>query len=283
MTTEGLILAPDTPIDLQLHTIYSDGTWTPELLLDHLIAEGFGLAAITDHDRVDITPMLQQIAQAKGLPLLVAAEMTTTWRGELTDLLCYGFDPDQGELNALALSVMQQQQQNSREVYDNLLKQGLVFPPEAEAEFNALLQTPAARQPHEFVAFLKKHIAGATGKMLLDAGLIFATSEPGAVIEAVHQGGGVCLIAHPGRTDGFNTFDVDLLDQFRLEFPVDGFEVYYPAHSPEQIAMYLDYAQKHDLLTSSGSDSHGSDRQLPIKYRAALSRKLLEWLGIQVK
>jgi 3',5'-nucleoside bisphosphate phosphatase len=63
---------------------------------------------------------------------------------------------------------------------------------------------------------------------------------------------------------------------------VDGFEVYYPAHTQEQIAMYREYANTHHLLTSSGSDSHGPEKK-PIKYRAELSRNLLEHLGIQVK
>jgi predicted metal-dependent phosphoesterase TrpH len=73
-----------------------------------------------------------------------------------------------------------------------------------------------------------------------------------------------------------------LLDELRRQVPIDGFEVYYPAHTPEQISMYLQYAQKHHLLTSSGSDSHGPDKT-PIKYRAELSRNLLERVGIQIK
>ena len=71
----------------------------------------------------------------------------------------------------------------------------------------------------------------------------------------------MCLIAHPGRGEGYTCYDVNLLDEIRQEVPIDGFEVYYPAHTPEQIAMYLAYAQKHRLLTSSGSDSHGPDKK----------------------
>jgi hypothetical protein len=46
--------------------------------------------------------------------------------------------------------------------------------------------------------------------------------------------------------------------------------------------MYLEYARRHHLLTSSGSDSHNPDKK-PIKYRADLSRNLLERVGIQIK
>ena len=87
VSTRHLVLAPDAAIDLQLHTTFSDGTWTPEQLIDYLVREQFGLVAITDHDRVDTAPVLQQLAAEKQLPLLAAVEMSTSWSGELTDVL----------------------------------------------------------------------------------------------------------------------------------------------------------------------------------------------------
>ena len=41
LSTTGLSLAADAAIDLHLHTIHSDGTWTPEQLLDYLVGEQF--------------------------------------------------------------------------------------------------------------------------------------------------------------------------------------------------------------------------------------------------
>ena len=118
--------------------------------------------------------------------------------------------------------------------------------------------------------------------MIKAAGFAWATSDIAAVVDAAHRSGAVCLIAHPGRGNGWTRYDSDLLDELRREVPIDGLEVYYPTHTSEQIAIYLDYAQKHHLLTSSGSDSHGLHNK-PIKYRAELSRGLLQRIGIQVK
>ena len=78
------------------------------------------------------------------------------------------------------------------------------------------------------------------------------------------------------------TYDVQMLDKLRQDIPIDGLEVYQPKHSAEQTAMYLEYAQKHHLLISSGSDSHRPEKP-PVKYRAELCRSLLERVGIQVK
>jgi 3',5'-nucleoside bisphosphate phosphatase len=276
-------LAADAAIDLQMHTTFSDGFWTPEQLLDYLVGEQFGLVAITDHDRVDTATTLQQLAAEKQLPLLTAVEMSTSWRGELTDVLCYGFDPNQNALQDLAQAITRRQRENTREICENLQKGGISFP--NPHELDTLLAKPSAQQPHALVAFLKKLGYGtgepSAGALITNAGFSWATNNLADVCDAAHRSGAVCLIAHPGRGDGYTCYDANLLDELRREVPIDGFEVYYPAHMPEQIAMYREYAQTHHLLTSSGSDSHGPEKK-PIKYRAELSQNLLERLGVQI-
>lgn len=284
-STTDLVLAPDAAIDLHLHTIHSDGSWLPEQLMEHLVSEQFGLAAIADHDRADTVNELQQLARDKHLPVLIAVEMSTMWRGEMTDVLCYGFDPHRPALNNVAQDLLRRQSENTREVYQKLQQQGH-FPKDSGEDLAALLGKPSAEQPHALVALLKKTIGDTggdpAGKIAWQAGCDLATTDIAAVVDAAHQSGAVALIAHPGRDDGFVTYNVDLLDQLRQEVPIDGLEVYYPLHTPAQVAMYLDYARKHNLLISSGSDSHNTNKK-PIKYRADLSRNLLERVGIQIK
>ena len=283
LSTAGLRLAAGAALDLHLHTTYSDGRWAPEALLDHLLGEQFALAAIADHDRADTVATVQQLAMEKGVPVLVAVEMSTIWKGELTDLVCYGFDPNGSALHDLSQDVSRRQRENTVEVCENLQRQGYVLPPGALAE---VLATPSVQQPHALVALLKEHGIGPgeppAGRILREAGCTFATNDPAAVVEATHRSGAVCLLAHPGRGDGFVTFDVPLLDQFRREAAIDGLEVYHPMHTPAQAAMFREYARRHHLLISTGSDSHGPHRP-PIKYRAELSRGLLERVGIQIE
>ena len=47
--------------------------------------------------------------RSAALPVLAAVEMSTSWRGEATDVLCYGFDPAEQELRALGQAVIQRQ------------------------------------------------------------------------------------------------------------------------------------------------------------------------------
>lgn len=277
--TPKLVLAADAAIDLQMHTTYSDGDWTPEQLVDYLVSEQFGLAAITDHDQLRGVPHLQRLGAEKGLPILAAVEMSTSWRGELTDVLCYGFIPGQNSLHDLAQSVVHRQQEITQGVYAELCRNGFTFP-----TVHDNLEIP--RQPWELQTLLEQSGystgPGSIGKIITDAGFYFATNDIATIVEAAHQSGAVCIIAHPGRGGENTLYTTALLDELRQEVPFDGLEGYYPDHTPEQTAMYLDYAQKQSLLVSSGSDSHGPEEK-PIKYRAELSRLLLERLGIKVE
>ena len=287
LSTSQLRLAADAAIDLHLHTTYSDGTWTPEALLDYLVQERFALVAITDHDRADTAAVLQPLAAAKGLPVLVGVEMSTQWQGEMTDLLCYGFEPGDSPLNALAQDLARRQSANTQAVYERLLQAGHRLPPPAEG-LSALLEKPSAQQPHALVAFLESLGVGdeagalSAGAIAVEAGCMFALTDLAVVVEAAHQSGAVCLIAHPGRGDGFANYDGPQLDVLRQTVPIDGLEAYHPVHTPQQTALYLAYAQQHNLLISSGSDSHGSAKR-PLRYPAELSRRLLERVGIQVE
>lgn len=284
LSTADLVLAPDSYLDLQVHTTYSDGLWEPGELIDHLVSEQFGLAAITDHDRPDIAGMLQQLAIEKHMPLVVAVEMTSAWHGQLMDVLCFGFDLDQRALTVLANDLRHRQQENTRETYENLVRSGYL-PKNQRDELPMLLETPSSRQPHALVDLVRKHGHGAgdpsAGKLVLDAGCSFAMNDVAAVVDAAHRSGGVALIAHPGREDGFICFDSSLLDKLRREVPIDGLEVYYPKHSAKQTAMFQKYAAKHQLLVSAGSDSHTRDFP-PIKYQAERIPALLERLGIRL-
>lgn len=275
---QNLVLAPDAAIDLQLHTVFSDGKWTATALLDYLVAEGFALAAITDHERADTQVELQALAQARNFPLITAVEMSSLWEGEFADFLCYGFELENNALDTLAKGVWSRQAENTRQVFNELSKQ---YPLQA-AELDAILAQPSVDHVNQFVSLITKYHQGekSVGRTLMDAGFIYMTTAPAEIVAAAHQSGAVCILAHAGRTDGFFCFEESSLDKLREVAAIDGIEAYYPLHSSEQTQHFLAYAAKHNLLVSSGSDSH-SPARLPIKYRAELSRNLLERLGVR--
>lgn len=271
-----LALAPDAPIDLQLHTTNSDGDWSAEQLLDHVTAERFALVAVTDHDRMDTVADVQRLGARRGVPVLAAVELSAAWEGQLLDLLCYGFDPQQNALTELAAATRQAQVANIWETFAASQRRGYRFP---EAR-DALAESQG--KPRHFGDLRWHGYAAEASTALREAGFRWVTADPVAVVSAAHSSGAACLVAHPGRGDGFVRLDAPQLDRLRAAVPVDGLEVYHPSHTPEQVTFFLDYARVHALLTSAGSDSHGPPGPLPIKYRAETSRRLLQRVGIRV-
>lgn len=283
-----ILITSDTSIDLHLHTTYSDGRWSAEELLDHLAQEGFGLVAVTDHDRVETVASIQQLGAQKGVRVLAGVEISAEWRGQMGDVLCYGFDSDDAALRALANRVRQGQKENAEEVYAELLRRGYKFP--RRQEFLAK-NAGELRVAGDCANLLIKHGYlpdwPSAFDMIRDAGYREFKADMAETVEIVHRIGGAALIAHPGRGQRepreFTFYTPELLDQVRAEIPIDGIEAYYPTHTPELVETYLAYAQQHDLLVSAGSDSHGPPGRMPIKYQAKLCRGLFERVGIQVQ
>ncbi len=210
--------------------------------------------------------------------------MSTEWNGKMGHVLCYGFDPEQNYLSEVTAMVVSRQLENTHEVYDELLRHGYSFPRQDEilAENGGKLRRPA-----DNIRLLREHAYAAdwhTGmRIIREAGFHSVMADMALTVDAAHRSGAVCLIAHPGRREqGFTYYDTALLDQLRADVPLDGVEVYHPFHSPEMIEMYLQYVRKHNLLLSTGSDSHDHPGRMPIKYRASVSRELLERVGIKV-
>ncbi len=283
--THKLTLAPDASVDLHMHTTFSDGRWPAQQLIDYLASEHFDLVAVTDHDRVDTIVGVQALGAAKQLPVLAGVEMSTDWNGKMGHMLCYGFDPAHNELAPLTEKITRLQLENTHEVYAELHKRGYAFPRQEEvlADNGGKL-----RRPSDNARLLREHSYAPDWRsavhMMSEAGFRSIMADMAETVDAVHRSGGVCLIAHPGRREGgFTFYDPSLLDQLRSEIPIDGIEVYHPYHNQEIMAVYQEYVNRHNLLFSTGSDSHSHTGRMPIKHRAEISRRLLERLGITIQ
>lgn len=83
--------------------------------------------------------------------------------------------------------------------------------------------------------------------------------EPSEIIEAIHEAGGIAVLAHPGFYNNF-----ELLEEL-IPLGLDGVEVWHPENTPEQQEMLIKIAKKNDLLMTGGSDFHGAYNAYPVK------------------
>ena len=274
----------DTPIDLHLHTTYSDGHWAPPALFDQLVKRGVAIASVVDHDQLDHLLEVQTLGAERGITVIPGTEVTARWRQMAAHILCYappgvGFRGD--ALRSVVDGIRAAMLANTALISRNLRQRGYDFPRQSEilAELGGepiragdvgrlLLESGHATTPAQAMA------------LVIEAGYRQATAPLGEVVEAAHASGAVCLLAHPGRGEGeIHRYDPEEIEALLREIPLDGVEVQYPTHTEAQLAAYRDLARRHDLLTSAGSDSHGPRQRLPVAYPAASASALLTRLG----
>ena len=92
-------------------------------------------------------------------------------------------------------------------------------------------------------------------------------------IRLARQAGGHCVLAHP-KLAYYPDYD-ELLTRLKGE-GLEGLEVYYPAHSDEEVEFFFGLAKKYDLFLTQGSDYHGKIRKSTQLFREQRGRAALE-------
>ncbi len=280
-------LAPTDPVDLHLHTLASDGFWTPAALVDHLASNGFTVAAVCDHDTQRSVLEATRRAAKRGIRLVPGVEVTTRWRDRQLHLLVYGIRPDRtddaaapfraalADLDALLMAAAEDARRRL----------------EAAGKPLPCLEEVVAGRPiwpfHVLSAMIREgHARGLkdAAELVTELGGTFTADLPlGRVVAAAHQAGGLCVVAHPGRADSVGEVTEADVDAMLAEIPLDGIEAHYRSYTDEQTARYREIAQRRGLLISCGSDSHAPKQPVdPRPWRAAWCADLLARLGVEV-
>lgn len=281
-----ITLQPTDPIDLHMHTWASDGGWDPPALAEHLAGRGFRVVAVADHDTMHSVPVMRREVESRGMILIPAVEVTTRWRDRQVHVLVYGVDLEAARTAAFReLLALQREQLRStaQRAVDLLEHHGRYIPALAEVN-RGLPLTPH----HVFTAMIR---AGHGQNLYQAHNIVRSLGEPVVVdvpiadtVTAAHEAGALAIVAHPGRDEGSGILTAELLDQLRADAPVDGAEAHYRSYKDVDIQRYRDWAAEHELLVSTGSDSHRPGFPVdPIAFEARWSAALLERLGIGVE
>jgi predicted metal-dependent phosphoesterase TrpH len=285
---ERLSVGTTDPVDLHLHTYASDGAWPPAALVDHLASEGFRVAAVADHDSMRSVAEVTRRAEKRGIRIIPAVEVTSRWSGRQWHVLVYGIQPNRADTEARAF----------RSLLADLEAQQLTLAEDArrriEAEGKPLpsLEEIACGRPLLPFHVLSAAIREGHARNLKEAAELvsrlgggFSPDEPlERVVDAAHQGGGLAVVAHPGRADSVGALLPEDLERMLPEIPIDGLEAHYRSHTDEQTGLYRRLADEKGLLISIGSDSHAPHQPVnPRPYRAIWARDLLSRLGVDVE
>lgn len=282
-------------IDLHIHTIATPhhSSWEPEALAAAAARAGLRVIAATDHNSLAMVQAVQQAGARHGIHVVSGVEIDSGFpAGRADDLLPYKlwhmlvYNADAGDprMRELCDAVFQRNQADAAALRATLVASGF--------RLDGLDQLGRPPNVAEVAAALARgnelpgRVAGDDDEV---AGMRYVlTCLPGAyrpvgvaeVIAVAHACGGLAVLAHPGRAKGIYAIpatDEDLLAMAAVG--LDGIEVYYPTHQPEQVSRYRAFAERQRLLMTGGSDSHHPAQPLAA-WDAELCRAFLERIGV---
>jgi predicted metal-dependent phosphoesterase TrpH len=250
------------PADLHLHTHYSDGTFTPQELVQRAAHSGLTTISLTDHDTAEgCTETAAACAQAQ-IEFIHGTELTTELAGTEFHLLGYGFNPHNPSLNQAFHAFQQGRQDRIREMAERLQQHQI---PLSAEEIFALANCRSPGRPHVARALVQKGICSSVDeafqRFLRRNRPAWTPKTRIAIADAIqllHQAGGIAVLAHPG----INQADPYL--ETLVEAGLDGIECFHTKHSPTASSRYLQFAQAHQLLITGGSDCHGMAKGNPL-------------------
>ena len=221
-------------IDLHLHTTASDGRLSPAQLVARASAAGLTTISVTDHDTVAAIAEATEVAQGVNIRVVPGIEITAVDDGRDVHMLGYFFDP----LSTTLATVLERQRAlrvaRVREIGEKLAALGM--PIDVESVLLAAAARPGSsvgrpQVARELVrAGYVTSVQDAFDKWLATGRPAFMPRtgpSPAAIVDTIHQAGGVASLAHPAVTKR------DELIAPLVEHGLDAIEVYHSDHSPE--------------------------------------------------
>ncbi len=245
--------------DLHVHSIYSDGWYTPKELCRRAKARGLSLLSVTDHDTLAGEADKRAAAKEYGLQYLTGWEISAYDRENKMHVLGYGC-----QLNAAYHDFMETRKRSAllraKESVEKLQGEGVEITLEGVLSQRSKPDLPVHTM----------HIARAAAKALsipegeaylryLAYGKIahslIGRPSPKEAIDCIHACGGIAVLAHPGRillSDEEKETTVISLAKEGL----DGIEGVYTTHTQRETEYFRGLAARLGLLVTGGSDTH---------------------------
>lgn len=252
--------------DLHCHTRLSDGSLGIEDIIIFAKKKGIQTIAITDHDCLAGTVRGKIIGARHGIQVIPGVELSATHEASNKNLhiLCYLPDaPDMLEglcrRNSLA---------RKKASHYMMLQTAKRFPITTEFIMKCSTGSTNLYKKHIIQALIEcgytDSFTGELYKKLFtkesEENILVVPKYESAksVIDAIHEAGGIAVLAHPCK------FGLENLIEEFVRDGIDGIEVYHPSANEEQQEQLLKIASKYKLLVTGGSDFHGLYNEYPV-------------------
>ena len=250
-------------IDLHSHSIFSDGTDTPEQLARTADQLGLTALALTDHDTLAGLPRFLA-AQASVTTLLVPGiELSCRYLGRVLHMLGLFVDHADPVFRERVAELGDRRQSRNRKIMLRLQAMGVSL---TWAEVEAAAPTGLVSRTHFARALVACGAAGSPQDAFrryvgdhAPAYVPFPDLSPGEAALWIREAGGIAVVAHPGRGTPRNFRWDDAMAELK-GMGVEGFEARYPDYGPLEERYFLELARTLDMVPTGGSDYHGLNK-----------------------
>ncbi|MGM0598990.1 MAG: PHP domain-containing protein [Candidatus Rifleibacteriota bacterium] len=245
--------------DLHVHSSASDGTYSPEELVQKSVKEGLPVLAITDHDTISGVKRARIQAENEECEVVAGIELSCGWEGREASIHVLGLFIDDTSPELLALLERQKNFRYLRalKILELLTSQGLDMS-DLKHEFETNREKVLGR-PHVARYLLEKgytnNFQQAFGQYLGRGCPAYVPKDhvdPESGIEIIKKAGGIAILAHPGLIPDWEPVWEKIKDM-----PWDGFETYYSEHSNSQVKKFEAIVGEKKWISTGGSDFHG--------------------------
>lgn len=254
-------------IDLQVHSNYSDGYFTPTQLAAFLASQGVKIAALTDHNTVGGLTEFRRACRRHKIKPITGVELYVKIKNQKINLLWYNFDETNPELHKLLRSSQIRRRAKARQILKILVRRGFKINVNKTLDkynhyiaLNYLardLWSVAANRlkiKHELKnqhpreeEIIHEYLHNPEAAKLSNSYIGLER-----IIKLRRKIGGQLIFNHPGKR---NQFKKELLEKLK-KIGVDGLEVLSPHHSVGAV-MYAQFIAKElGFIMSGGSDFH---------------------------
>jgi Predicted metal-dependent phosphoesterases (PHP family) len=247
--------------DLHCHSNASDGLLAPAELVRRAAANGVDILALTDHDELCGLAEARAQAATLGLRFIDGVEVSITWGGITIHVVGLNIDPGNQQLQQGLHVIRQGRAERAKKMAQDLARVGI--PGSLEGAY-AYVENPNLIGRTHFARFLVEKRYVSDVKSAFQHYLV--SGKPGYVphqwatleeaLAYIKAGGGIPVVAHPGRYKLTRTEMRKFLGEFR-DGGGAGIEVITSSHTPEQFLEYAILAKEFGFLASRGSDFHG--------------------------
>ena len=249
--------------DLHVHSIYSDGTYTPEEILLEAERAGLSAVALCDHNTVDGVEHFRRAAEGKSVEAILGAEFSVDFEGEELHLLgLYLPDAAIPILNERMVEVQRLKDESNVDLIDSLRRAGYEISYE---EIKSATPGGKFNRAHVALALTEKgytpSINAAFRTVLSPTAGFYRPPERIPIftmLDLLTELNVVPVLAHPLLTLSPERLSA-LLPQAKKHGLV-GMECYYVSYSPRSMALSLGLADTNRLCYSGGSDFHGATK-----------------------